>query len=75
MGELSASERAILDIEARLWTRVAAKEDAIRMAFEWSPTQYYQALNALIDREEAMAEYPMTVGRLRRARDAARRGR
>jgi hypothetical protein len=38
-------------------------------------TRYYQLLNALIDRPEALAADPVTVGRLRRLRDlrAARR--
>lgn len=75
VGELSDEDRAVLDLEARLWTRAGVKEDAIRMQFEWTPTQFYQRLNALLDREEALAAYPVMVGRLRRAREAQRQRR
>ena len=34
------------------------------------PTRYYQVLNALIDRDEALAHDPMLVKRLQRQRGA-----
>ena len=40
-----------------------------------SGTRYYQVLNALIDRPEALAYDPMLVKRLRRLRDASRAAR
>lgn len=75
MGELTEDEHAVLEIESRLWTRTALKEEEVRMRFEWTLTGYHQVLNALIDREEALAAYPVTVNRLRRAREAKRLGR
>lgn len=53
----------------RLWWQYAgAKEAAIREKFGLSATRYYQAVNALIDRDDAMAFDPMLVKRLRRLR-------
>jgi hypothetical protein len=40
-----------------------------------SATRYYQVLNALIDREDALAYDPMLVKRLRRLRAARQRAR
>ena len=40
-----------------------------------SSTRYYQVLNALIDRPEALAVDPMLVKRLRRLRSARQRQR
>ena len=38
-----------------------------------SATRYYQVLNALVDRPEALAADPMLVKRLRRLRASGRR--
>jgi hypothetical protein len=40
-----------------------------------SATRYYQVLNALLDRPEALAADPMLVKRLRRLRTARQRAR
>ena len=40
-----------------------------------SATRYYQVLNALIDREEALAFDPLLVKRLRRMRASRQRAR
>ena len=45
-----------------------AKEQEIRETFGLSGPQYYQILNALIDRQEALAADPLLVKRLRRMR-------
>jgi hypothetical protein len=37
-----------------------------------SPTRYFQLLNALLDDPRALAHDPITINRLRRARDARR---
>ena len=50
-----------------------AKEEAIRELFSMSATRYYQVLNALVDRPEALAADPMLVKRLRRLRPVGRR--
>ncbi len=72
MDELSAQDRAILDIAARSWTGPGARERAVRERLGLSPTSYYQQLNALLDDQRALAHDPLTVNRLRRARDARR---
>jgi hypothetical protein len=73
MAELSDDEKAILDFEGGGWWKYAgAKETAIREAFGWSATRYFQVLNALLDRPEAVAYSPLLVKRLTRLRDARR---
>ncbi|UPK74527.1 DUF3263 domain-containing protein [Nocardioidaceae bacterium SCSIO 66511] len=76
-GTSSLSERdaAILDFERTWWQYAGAKEQAIREKFDLSATRYYQVLNALIDREDALAHDPLLVKRLRRMRHARQRAR
>jgi hypothetical protein len=40
-----------------------------------TPTRYYQVLNTLVDSPVALATDPLLVKRLRRVREARRRGR
>lgn len=72
---LSEREREILDFERQWWRYAGAKEQAVRELFQLSATRYYQALNALIDRPEALSYDPMLVKRLRRLRSARQRQR
>jgi hypothetical protein len=72
---LDARERSILDFERTWWTEAGVKEPAIRERFALSATRYYQLLNELIDRDEALAYDPLVVRRLRRTRDRRRRAR
>jgi hypothetical protein len=74
-GELADRDRAILEFERQWWRYAGAKEQAVRDLFEMSATRYYQVLNALIDRPEAMAHDPMLVKRLRRLRSSRQRAR
>jgi Protein of unknown function (DUF3263) len=74
-GELTARELEILAFERHWWKYAGAKEQAVRELFGMSATRYYQVLNALIDRPEALAHDPMLVKRLRRMRQTRRRGR
>jgi hypothetical protein len=74
-GELSDRDREILAFERHWWKYAGAKEQAVRDLFEMSATRYYQVLNALIDRPEALAADPMLVKRLRRLRAARQRAR
>jgi hypothetical protein len=69
---LSDRDRAVLDLAGRTWQRPGAKERAIRERLGISPTRYYQLLNALLDRPEALAHDPVTVNRLRRMREDRR---
>ena len=72
---LTRREHDILAFERQWWKFAGAKEQAIRLRFDLSATRYYQVLNALIDRPEALAHDPMVVKRLRRLRAARQRAR
>jgi hypothetical protein len=67
--------RAILDFERTWWKTSSPKDGAVRERFGLSPTRYYQLLNELLDRPEALEYDPMLVHRLRRLREARRRKR
>jgi hypothetical protein len=72
---LSEREREILAFERQWWKFAGAKEQAIRELFDMSSTRYYQVLNALIDRPDALEFDPMLVKRLRRMRASRQRAR
>lgn len=72
---LSERDRKILAFERQWWKYAGAKEQAVRELFDMSATRYYQVLNALIDRPEALAADPMLVKRLRRLRATRQRAR
>ncbi len=72
---LSRRDREILAFERQWWKYAGAKEQAVKDLFDMSATRYYQVLNALIDRQEALAHDPMLVKRLRRLRAARQRAR
>ncbi|MDQ1702156.1 MAG: hypothetical protein QOF57_1408 [Frankiaceae bacterium] len=74
-ASLSERDQAILAFERQWWKFAGMKEQAIRDRFEMSATRYYQVLNALIDRPEAIVFDPMLVKRLRRLRSARQRAR
>ena len=74
-NELSERDRAILSFERQWWKFSGAKEQAVRENFDMSSTRYYQVLNALIDRPDAVAHDPLLVRRLRRLRAARQRAR
>lgn len=73
--ELGERDAAILDFERQWWKYAGAKEQAIRDHFDMSATRYYQVLNALIDRSDALAHDPLLVKRLRRLRATRQRNR
>jgi hypothetical protein len=74
-GGLTDREREILSFERQWWKYAGAKETAIRELFGMSATRYYQVLNALIDRPDALVTDPMLVKRLRRLRATRQRTR
>jgi len=76
-GVASLTERdlAVLAFERQWWKYAGAKETAIKDLFDMSATRYYQVLNALIDRPEALVADPMLVKRLRRLRSSRQRTR
>ncbi|WP_307862033.1 DUF3263 domain-containing protein [Nocardioides sp. SYSU D00065] len=65
----------MLNFERQWWKYAGAKEAAIRATFDCSPTRYYQQVNAIIDKPEALAHDPLVVRRLRRLRSARARQR
>jgi uncharacterized protein DUF3263 len=73
--DLSERDRQILTFERQRWKYAGAKEQAIRDQFAMSATRYYQVLNALIDRTDALAFDPLLVKRLRRLRSSRQRAR
>ena len=73
--QLSERDAAILDFERQWWKYAGAKEQAIREKFDMSSARYYQVLNALIDRPEALVADPLLVRRLRRMRAERQRAR
>jgi hypothetical protein len=74
-ADLSERDQQLLAFERLWWKYAGAKEHAIREQFAMSTTRYYQVLNALIDRPEAIAFDPLLVKRLRRLRSARQRQR
>lgn len=70
VAKLTDLELRILDFERQWWRYAGAKESAVKELFDMNPPAYYQLLNNLIDREDALLAYPMLVKRLRRLREA-----
>ena len=72
---LSVRDAEMLDFERQWWKYAGAKEQAVREKFDMSSTRYYQVLNALIDRPDALEHDPLLVRRLRRLRATRQRQR
>jgi hypothetical protein len=70
--ELEERWREILDFERESWKAGVPKELAVRERFGVSSSRYYQLLNRLIDRPDALQYDPMLVQRLRRLREVRR---
>lgn len=73
--ELSDRDRKMLEFERQWWKFAGSKEEAIRQQFDMSGTRYFQILNDLIDRPEALAADPLLVKRLRRMRSSRQKAR
>jgi len=70
VSTLTELEARILEFERQWWRYSGAKESAIKELFDLTPPAYYQLLNNLIDRDDALLASPMLVKRLRRLREA-----
>jgi Protein of unknown function (DUF3263) len=68
MAALSDRETRVLMFERNWWREPGAKEQEIRDVLGMTATSYYQLLNELIDRPEALKFDPALVTRLRRQR-------
>ncbi len=69
-SNLSDLEVRMLDFERQWWKYAGAKDAAIKELFDLSTRSYYELLNDLIDREDALTASPLLVKRLRRLRQA-----
>lgn len=67
---LSDLEVRILDFERQWWRYAGAKEIGIKEQFDLSTREYYELLNNLIDRDDALDASPLLIKRLRRLREA-----
>ena len=67
---LSDLEVRILEFERQWWRYAGAKDVGIKEQFNLSTREYYELLNNLIDREDALKASPLLIKRLRRLREA-----
>ena len=67
---LSELEVKMLEFERSWWRHAGVKESSIKELFNLTPPAYYQLLNNLIDRDEALMAEPILVKRLRRLRES-----
>jgi hypothetical protein len=67
---LSELEVKMLEFERSWWRHAGVKESSIKELFNLTPPAYYQLLNNLIDREDALMAEPILVKRLRRLRES-----
>ena len=72
---LTDHEQAVLDLERSWWTEDGVKEVLMEERLGLTATRYYQVLNELLDRPDALEHDPLVVRRLRRLRDRKRRAR
>ena len=68
-------ERAVLDFERSWWLYPGPKDRSVGEYLGMSATRYYQVLRRLLDDSEAERYDPLTIHRLRRVRERARRKR
>ncbi|MEM7093387.1 MAG: DUF3263 domain-containing protein [Actinomycetota bacterium] len=72
---LSPLEASILEFERSWWSDDQPKDTAIADRFSLTVGEYYEMLNELIDRDEALDHDQLVVRRLRRMRDRRRQER
>jgi Protein of unknown function (DUF3263) len=72
---LTARDQSIIDFEREWCVLPGRKTTAIRDRFGMSTSSYYRELRRLLERPDALSYDPLTVKRLQRRRDQARRER
>jgi len=72
---LGERERAVIDFERSWFLYPGPKDRAVAEYLGISATRYYQMLRRLLDDPEAARYDPLTIRRLRRVREQARRRR
>lgn len=65
---MTDEDQALLEFAGRRWNHRGAQADAVRAEFGLTVTRFWQRVNRLLDREDALAYDPVTVNRLRRLR-------
>ncbi|MEA2003281.1 MAG: DUF3263 domain-containing protein [Actinomycetota bacterium] len=65
---LSPRDIRVLEFESQWWHYPEPKDRAVREYLGVSSTRYYQALRRLVDDDDAAAEFPLVIHRLRRMR-------
>lgn len=73
---MTVREHATIRLAARVYRYAGRREADALHELGYSPARYAQVVNALLDRVDVEARYPMEVRRLRRVRErraAARR--
>jgi hypothetical protein len=65
---LTDSDKALLDFAGRWYRFPGAQAEAMQSELGLSQTTYWRKVNDLLERPEALAYAPTTVGRLRRMR-------
>jgi hypothetical protein len=65
---LTEREQRMLDFERSWWSFAGSREEAVRAEFGVTDADFRRALNALIDRPDALAYDARLVRRLRRMR-------
>lgn len=65
---LTDDDRRMIDFAAKRWNYAGLQAAAVEREFGMSITRYWQRVNQLIDREDALAYSPVVVNRLRRIR-------
>jgi hypothetical protein len=73
--ELTERDCEMIDFEREWWRLSGRKASEIRIRFGMSASTYYRTLHTLIDQSEALRYDPLTVKRLLRRREQARRDR
>ncbi|KAB1503077.1 DUF3263 domain-containing protein [Corynebacterium sp. 320] len=71
---LTEREVSMLEFERQWWRNPALKNERIRQEFGVSPIRYFQQLNALISRPDALDFDPTLVRTLLRRRDGREAG-
>lgn len=72
---LTDEQRAILDFERQWWRFAGGKAAEIEQQLAMTPSEYYAALNEVLDLAGALEHDPTLVRRLQRARALRRRHR
>lgn len=67
---MTPQQEVILQFERRWYAAQGNKEADIREQLDLSAVRYYQLLNAILDRPDALAAEPVLVKRLLRIRNS-----